>query len=186
VSGSRQRGTCAESRSTWLSAKNYWGASEVAQHHNPHGPNLAHDPASRCWPSIVRSTTHSALLSPPSQTLVYMAVPFPALHHPQPTPPPPFAHLASLLSLHRRPVHTPPSGATPPAQPRRPPPPPSAHPSPRGEEQRRGEARWRRIRPASAASLPARFPGGLPARIRWWCGGFLPGADPVVHRLLPA
>jgi hypothetical protein len=170
VSGSRRRGTCAESRSTWLSTKN----CEAAQHHNPHGPNLAHHPAGRCWPSIDRSTTHNALLSPPSQTLVYMAGR--SLSCP---PPPPTDAAASLRPprlpppLHRRPVHTPPSGATPPAQPRRPPPRPSARPSPRGEEQRWGEARWR-IRPRRH-NLP---PGATSWRP--------PGADPVVVRRPPS
>jgi hypothetical protein len=118
VSRSRQRGTCAESRSTWLSAKNYWGTGEAAQHHNPHGPNFAHDPASCCWMSIDKSTTHNAL--PPSQTLVYMCRSLSCPPPPQLTSPPPSAHLASLLPLHLRPVHTPPSRATPPAQPRHP------------------------------------------------------------------
>jgi hypothetical protein len=62
----------------------------------------------------------AALLSPPSQTLVYMCRSLSCPPPPQSTPPPPSAHLASLLPLHRRPVHTPPSRATPPAQPRHP------------------------------------------------------------------
>jgi hypothetical protein len=54
----------------------------------------------------------------------------------------------SLLQI-RRP---PPPPSLPPAQPRRPSSSPSARPSPRGEEQRRDEGRWRQIRPPGAST----------------------------------
>jgi hypothetical protein len=199
VSGSRQRGTCAESRSTWLSAKNYWAVAKRPSTSTRTGrirPTIS--------PAVAGRRSADQRLTAPSspQTLVYMR---PSLS----CPPPPPTDAAASLCPPRLPPPPPPARATPPAQPRHRhgplrrhsrvapllPPPLAPHLVARSN----GGARSGGGRSGPPARPPSRrdflaasrcgsggWCGGLlPAQIRWWCGGLPPGVDPVVRRPPP-
>jgi hypothetical protein len=122
-------------------------------------------------PFTFRTTAAScAPADPPAASCVPADSPVASTSLPPPSLPPlwPPPHVPPFLSLHSQKL-TPPSLSS--AQPRCPLL-PSPHPSPRGEEQRLGEVRWRRIRPHARLDDPAARHG--PDTVRPRPGGLLP------------